>query len=394
LAARRAFPDAEIVFVDCSPAQMPRRNDPPILLNCGVVRKTFEFPTRSSDPLRLFRRKILTGIGRALFALLGIASEPVFGDRTQGLAKFLSTCPADLYIAHNVDTLPAVARVLRKFRAAIVFDCMEFYSGMGDGQSPLESKAVKRIESVLLPQCALVLASSDLLAIALSDTYGISTPLASYNVPPVELELPQKPMHADGLNLYWRNSVIGFGQRGLEDAIQALALLPSDVRLFLQGRLPPGNERDLNRLVETLKVADRVTILPPYAAGDAVLQAADFDIGLCLERSGPRNHDLTVSNKMFDYHMAGLAVVTSNLPSLAAIIDRSHGGLAYEAGNVSSLAEVILRLRSAPSLLRELQDNARRFALERANLEQEIGALALAFRSAYQAANRRPSTEA
>jgi hypothetical protein len=58
----------------------------------------------------------------------------------------------------------------------------------------------------------LVLASSDQVADALVHEYGIpSTARALHNVPPVEEQLPKKPQ--DGLALYWRNAVVGLGQR-------------------------------------------------------------------------------------------------------------------------------------------------------------------------------------
>jgi hypothetical protein len=82
--------------------------------------------------------------------------------------------------------------------------------------------------------------------------------------------------------------------------------LPVDVRLSVQGRPGPDGGSAVRERAAALGVAERVAILPPYAPRDAVAAAAAHDVGLCLERKGPRNHDLTVSNKMFDYHMAAL----------------------------------------------------------------------------------------
>jgi glycosyltransferase involved in cell wall biosynthesis len=113
-----------------------------------------------------------------------------------------------------------------------------------------------------------------------------------------------------------------------------------------------------------------------------VQNAAKYDIGLCLERKGPRNHDLTVSNKMFDYHMAGLAVIATNLPALAEVVQRSGGGLVCRPGDPASLAEAIEALVAAPGRLAELQDHARRFALREGNLETEIEKISVAMREA------------
>ena len=241
------------------------------------------------------------------------------------MTRALKDIRADVYIAHNIETLLPAMTAARMHGAAVVFDCMEFYSDMGDSQHPVEAVAAHKLEAESLPHCALVIASSDTMADALAAEYGIARPLAAYNVSPTAHKLPAR--RGGGLKLYWRNSVIGFGQRGLQDVLDALALVPDDVHLHLQGRLPDGNAAELKKRVAALKLEGRVHVQAPYKPHEAVQQAALYDVGLCLERRGPRNHDLTVSNKMFDYHMAGLAVIATDLPALADVIQRSGGGL-------------------------------------------------------------------
>lgn len=379
VAAKRAFPDAEVTFVDLVPAARVPAPDPPILSGLDIRRLTVKFPTRECGLFRLVVRKVYSRLQQTFFGATGIVTEGVFGDRVYGITGLLKSLSSDAYIAHNIETLLPVVDAAGG-RAAVIFDCMEYYSDMGDAQSSLEAHAAHMLEARYLPNCALVIASSDSLSDVLAAEYGIRRPLPAYNVPPVSVALP--PRLGGGLNLYWRNSVIGFGQRGLDDALLALCEVPGDVRLFLQGRTEvDGGKAILERAAE-LGLKSRVTILPPYAPQNAVYEAAKYDVGLCLERKGPRNHDLTVSNKMFDYHMGGLAVISSDLPGLLHVLDRSHGGLRYEAGSPRSLAKAIRALRASPSLLKELQTNARLFALEEANLEIELDRLSDALRQA------------
>lgn len=380
LAAKQAFPDADVVFVDLAAAGQDRAPDPTGLTALGIGRRTVEFPTRQSDPLRLAVRKAATRLGRTRFTATGEIGESVFGERTQGLTAVLKRLPSDVYIAHNIETLLPAMEAARAHGAVVVFDCMEYYSDMGDSQQRIESVAAGMLETRALPECALVIASSDIMADVLAAEYRITRPFVAYNVPPRADDLPPRISH--GLNLYWRNSVIGFGQRGLEDALAALTILPTDVRLFLQGRPPADGGGALAEQVAAMGLGDRVKVLPPYAPQDAIRQAAPFDIGLCLERKGPRNHDLTVSNKMFDYHMAGLAVIATDLPGLADVIRRSDGGLVCGPGDPASLAQAIGQLHGSPARLAQMQCNARRFAMEEACLELEIEKIAAAMHSA------------
>lgn len=380
IAARIAFPQADVVFVDLAAADRPRMPDPSRLDELNIRRHTAEFPTRTSNPFRLAFRKARTRFGLISVSVAGTYHESVFGDRVQGLTNTLRGIPADVYIAHNIETLLPAINAAKTHRAAVVFDCMEYYSDMGEGQSRTESLAAKRLEARYLPVCALVMASSDGMADALASEYGIARPLPSYNTPPRASHLPGRL--GGGLNLYWRNSVVGFGQRGLDDALEALALLPADVRLFLQGRQPADGGASLSKRVHRLGIRERVTSLEAYTPSEAVQQAAAYDVGLCLERRGPRNHDLTVSNKMFDYHMAGLAVIATDLPSLRDVIHRSGGGLLCKPGNPTALAEAVLRLRSSAALMADMQNRARRFAMEEANWELELEKIASALRDA------------
>jgi glycosyltransferase involved in cell wall biosynthesis len=250
-----------------------------------------------------------------------------------------------------------------------MFDSMEFHSDMGDSQTPLERKMTRVLESKYLPTCSLVLASTHQVADALAKEYKINRPLPLYNVPKVQTCLPSKPNKK--FSLYWRNSVIGLGQRGLDEALLALSKLPEDIELHLQGRLPIDGGEELRNRIAELNIKDRVIFHLPYSPEEAVDMAAIHTVGLCLERKGIRNHNLTVSNKMFDYMMAGLPVIASDLPSLRNIIERSNGGLLFEPGSSTDLAEKILYLYSNPSLLQKLTHNARNFALNEANWELE-----------------------
>ncbi len=388
IAAKTAFPDADVVLVDMAASGAPRPAEPELLRPHVIARRTVEFPTRATSLPRLVARKARTHLGRAAFSNFGALHESVFGDRTQGLTRALKEIQADVYIAHNIETLLPAMTAARAHGAAVVFDCMEFYSGMGDGQHPVEAAAAHKLEAASLPRCALVIASSDTMADALAAEYAITRPLAAYNVPPTAHTLPAR--RGGGLNLYWRNSVIGFGQRGLQDVLDALASLPEDVHLHLQGRLPQSNAQELAGRAAALQLGTRVHVLPPYTPHEAVQQAAHHEVGLCLERKGPRNHDLTVSNKMFDYHMAGLAVIATDLPALAYVIDRSGGGLLCAPGDPRSLADAIGRLHASPELLQQLQSRARAFALAEANLEMEIDKIAARLRSAIIRERQKP----
>jgi glycosyltransferase involved in cell wall biosynthesis len=312
------------------------------------------------------------------FKVTGLPTAGALSAKAFGLERDLFSTNADVYIAHNVETLLPAVRAASRRNAVVMFDSMEFHSDMGDGQSAIEQKIVCAAERHCLPKCAVVLASSDQIADALVEAYGITRPLPLYNVPPKQNEISAKPDR--GLALYWRNAVIGLGQRGLDDALVALTNLPKDITLNLQGRMPVDGGKALATRIAQLGVGERVIFHAPYLPEDAVKEASQYHVGLCLERAGIRNHELTVSNKIFDYHMAGLAVVASDLPALRSVLERSGGGLLFEPGSASDLAVKILALYNDRESLNRFATSARRFAMREGNREVEMKKFITVFR--------------
>ncbi|MCL4789404.1 MAG: glycosyltransferase [Verrucomicrobia bacterium] len=361
--------DVSVIFLDSAPIGANRR---PVKLLDGVANlewRTHYFATRASSAIRLAWDRMRRLCLQARFAATGVLSAGALSTRAFGLERALFEADADIYLAHNSETLLPAYNAARRRAAQLMFDSMEFHSDMGEEQSALEQRMTRELEKAVLLKCRLILASSAQVADALAQEYGIPRPLPLDNVPPIEPELPVKP--ASGLALYWRNSVVALGHRGLDEVFVALTSLPVDVTLHLQGRMPLDGGARLKSRIAELRLTPRVVFHPPYAPEDAVKEAARHHVGLCLERKGCRNHELTTSNKIFDYHMAGLVVVASDLPGLRGVLERSHGGLLFRPGSPKDLVERISRLRDDANLRQTLARNAREFALCEGNRERE-----------------------
>jgi FkbM family methyltransferase len=361
--------DVDVVFIDSSPARGERKRIGSLEGLSNLTRRTHRFASRSTAPARLALHKARQRVAQLAFRIGAAPRAEALSIRVIGLERLLEDARADVYVAHGIETLLPICRVALRSGALAVFDSMEFHSDMGDSQTAIERALTRAIERRCLPQCALVLASSDQVADALVQEYGIRRPLALYNAPPVDQEIASE---RNGLSLYWRNTVLGLGQRGLDDALVALTRLPADVTLHLQGAPAFDGGAALKARISALGLDLRVTVHPPHAPDEAVRAAARHSVGLCLERGGLRNHELTVSNKIFDYHMAGLAVVASDLPGLRAVMERSRGGLMFEPGSPADLAAKILTLYDNPALLKEYGANAREFALREGNRDVEM----------------------
>ena len=364
------FPNARIAFIDASSGS--RRGGPSCISSGSgaVYRKTCRYPTKRSGIFSLLFAKVAQELSKGLYRLFGKQDVRSISIVAPYLRRSVATEEFELILGHNIDTLPIVCELGRSRGAKRIFDCMEFYSDMGEGQSELRRRAIRDMEASYLPHCDLVLASSREVAEALEQHYGLTSVVAVYNAAPVTKML--SPKVSDGrFHLYWRNATVGISQRGLGDALKALTFLSDDVVLNVQGR-PGRRMARLEERVVALGIEDRVIFHEAYPSGNAVLSASRYSVGLCVERDTCLNQRLTVSNKIFDYLMAGLAVVCSDLPGISSVVADSHAGLLYRAGDACELANRIRQLYEDRDMLSALQSNARTFSMTRVNEAIEL----------------------
>jgi hypothetical protein len=97
----------------------------------------------------------------------------------------------------------------------------------------------------------------------------------------------------------------------------------------------------------------RLVAYPPGAPDEMVRLAADFDLGLALEPGHTPNNAAAVSNKLFTYLMAGLAVVVSRTPGQTWLLDRvPAAGWTYHPGSALELSTLLGVLAADRSRLR------------------------------------------
>lgn len=377
-ALARMDPRIEIVFVDCVPRGQEAESPAEFAGLPNVSHHTWYFPWRGHGRLRLLWEKTRLWQARRAFRRAGTLRAAGLSTRCIGLEKRLIAVKADIYFGFNIDSLLPVFHAARLADAPFVFDCQEIYAEMSHGQTETERAMIRAAERLCLPVCALVLAASPQAAEYLESTYAIHNVLPLLNAPPVEDLPPDHP--AGDFTLYWRNSTVDLGPRGLDDALEAMKLLPAGITLFLQGRAARAGGDRVGRLIRDLAIGHRVTILPPYRPEEAVRVAARYSVGLALEQAGSTNADLTTSNKFFDYAMAGLAIVSTGTKALRPLIESAGLGLVYEAGNAADLARQVLRLYEDRALLVRMRHKAREYALREGNLEAQLRLFRDAFR--------------
>lgn len=306
----------------------------------------------------------------------GIA-ERAYSRMYSELLECASKEPADLFVAHNLETLPIALGAARRWRAKVGFDSEDYHTGEfepGDTRST-RFRLVKYIESKHIRRCDYVSCPSGLIADALERRYGIPRPLVIHNVFPwADRELLTEeigPRKADILSLYWFSQTIGL-DRGLEDAILACGLVPFPIRIHLRGSISQQVRAQLTQLAASSGVADRLYIHPPISPSSLLRDSTGHDVGLALERPVVESRRLSITNKLFLYLLAGLAVAATDVPGQRLVMETcAQAGLLYPPGDVWALAHQLQLWCENPDSLAANKRAALEAARTRWNWETE-----------------------
>jgi glycosyltransferase involved in cell wall biosynthesis len=131
--------------------------------------------------------------------------------------------------------------------------------------------------------------------------------------------------------------------RGLEQCISALQRA-DQVRLRIVGPGRAEYRSELTDLAQRLDVAERVEIADPLAPDQVVEAAARAGSGVALIQPSCLSYAECLPNKLFEYVVAGLPVLASDLPVLGGFV-REHGiGPVVRPDRIDEIAEQLQAL--------------------------------------------------
>ena len=329
-------------------------------------------------------RRLSTGLCQRVFRVLasrvtfaGGVAERAFCRAYSELAALAAAKPASLYIAHNPEALAPAFKAAVSHGSALAFDSEDLHSGEAPDDAPQEvaGDLLEYLERRYLPACRYVTAPSEAIADALYSRYKIPRPTAIHNVFPwsdrLSIDGQVKDRRGPELSLYWYSQVVGL-DRGLQDCIRAAGEVTRPVQIHVRGELSRQAEIELRRLAIASSVGERLFFHPVVQPDELLSRAAEHDVGLALEQAGSENRRRTVTNKLFLYFLAGLAVAATDTVGQSAVMATCpDGGFVYQPGDHHALSRWLQQLLDQPALLEERKRAALRAAEERWNWEQE-----------------------
>ena len=150
--------------------------------------------------------------------------------------------------------------------------------------------------------------------------------------------------------------------RGALEMVAVLGALDQDYKLLVVGPVDSTTRSEMADLAASLGAADRLVLTGRLDHEQAWAQAANALAGLCLLQPVPAYRE-AVATKIFEYMLAGIPPVVSDLPGQAAVVGRIHPDLV--CATPDQAAEVIMRLAREPDLRVQLVESARKLVMDR-----------------------------
>ena len=274
---------------------------------------------------------------------------------------------ADLYIAHHEQAM-AVAIDLMRAGRPVALDMEDWFSedltGEVRKQRPLG--LLRSLEKKLLLKGRYCSCPSRSMRDALVQEYRCVAPAIIYNSFSLNERSAIDGIHKDRsdleiVSIHWFSQTLGEG-RGLEDLLAALGFLRSKVEIHLRGQAPADFESWLSSRVPA-GWRSRIFVHPQVPNNELLSRIAEHDIGFAGEMKWSRSRNLTITNKILQYLLGGLAVIASDTAGQREVAEKAPGAVVlYPSGNAQALAKRIDELVQSATALTNAKQAALRSA--------------------------------
>lgn len=288
------------------------------------------------------------------------------------LIRELIRANADIFFAEDFYTLPFVTLIAKIKGAKVYYNSRELYAFIGGLHSrPFLQAVIKRIEKFFITKVDLVMTTGEMDSGFIEKFYGIKNTLVIRNIPlfqktsaPVDYR-KMFGIPKEHLILLYQGIIIG--GRGIPVIFDAMKKIP-ETSLVLLG----GGEQKINykNLAEEMGIASRVFFAGTIPQKELINYTAGADAGLSLIENISISYYHALPNKLFEYIMAGLPVLSSNLPQMKKIVEDFKVGEVVDIEQKEQIVDAIQRWIDNPGILNGYKKNTRA-AAEILNWQEE-----------------------
>lgn len=241
---------------------------------------------------------------------------------------------------HSVGLLPLGVFLKWVYKAKLVYDTHELETET-NGLVGFRKKAVKIIEKILIRKADLILVVGENIADWYGNAYHINRPPVVLNAPS-QRALKRNNHFREQLGirddqiilLYQGGLASGRGVHLILDAFKARA--DDKVVAVFMGYGPLQNE------IQAAAAQEKNIFFYPAVAPQIVLEyTASADFGISLIENTCLSYYYCMPNKLFEYAMAGLPVLVSNMKDMSELVIKNQMGSVISDFSVAGINEAI-----------------------------------------------------
>lgn len=237
--------------------------------------------------------------------------------------------------------LVGVFAKVTKPKLILVYDSHEFAINQVPYQSKISIWLYKVLESILIKYSQKVINVSNSIASEYSRLYSISKPHLVLNCPPYS-EPPKQNLFRKNLGINEDQTVFLYQgrlskDRNIEMLVEAFSEQKSDKNVLVCMGYGPLESFIKKKAQQQNNVFFHSAVNP-----DVLLKfTTSADYGILFYEDSCLNHRYCLPNKLFEYLMAGLPVLTSNLSEIKRLVETERVGIVAKENTVEGFRKAV-----------------------------------------------------
>lgn len=291
--------------------------------------------------------------GRAVAALTPQAILHRYFFNPEMAAAVAASSP-DVIHVHNDLTVPTGMEAVRQSGAFLVYDSREVFDGyyVNQRNAVMMQRLSDWCESQALASAAAVFAVSPLAAQHLSDRYGRRDIQVMLNSLPFQERSPE--VAHQPVRLVIQSSIRELVSDHV--AVQAMTFLKDIAVLTVQGRFQRSDYRQLMEgIIAENGLEETVVLSGEFDPFDSIELASHHDVGLSVHSPHGLNMQLTLTNRVFTYLNAGLAVAMPDVPANRNLPGYETYGILLDSSDPESVAVSLRSLLENPERISQMK---------------------------------------
>ena len=256
-----------------------------------------------------------------------------YAEYNVALKRKLVRLKPDAIWANDTDTLLGCWWASRRLHCRLVLDAHELFPEVPEIQhKPLVKAVWRSVERMLMPQCDAIISVCNSIAEYYRNKYNVKVDVVR-NLPirpDASVDRTEKydaiHPHLAGMKVLLYQGCVNVG-RGVDWAIDALEWLPQ-CQLVVAGR---GDLLEqMKRYAASKPWADRIDFLGHVPPDELPALTCRADVGLVMLEDMGLSYHYALPNRIGDFVAAGVPMVVSDLPEMAAVVHRFGVGVVIE----------------------------------------------------------------